>query len=268
MAAISSGVPTDCGNRRVRSFGLLSVHTQNFEPGGALERVLGRLLQRIAEQRGEEFVDGVSDALREYLKLNLKLPTVGRIGPLARTFDFVADAVADARAVEPERAAKSIGHEETFERDIARRLLMRFGYADGYHDAVSLRDVLAAHLVPGGPAPDAGRLDYLLAWAEANGRAELIITFLAILEMTRLRLTRLTQDGPLAPIPCASRTQHIPCPETRCPDEDACVLRALWLEARDAVVDRRDGDRGHDDVNLEANQLGGQSRKPLDLPLG
>lgn len=31
-------------------------------------------------------------------------------------------------------------------------------------------------------------------------RAELIITFLAILEMTRLRLTRLTQDGPLAPI--------------------------------------------------------------------
>ena len=31
-------------------------------------------------------------------------------------------------------------------------------------------------------------------------RAELIITFLAILEMTRLRLTRLIQDGPLAPI--------------------------------------------------------------------
>ena len=31
-------------------------------------------------------------------------------------------------------------------------------------------------------------------------RAELIITFLAILEMTRLRLTRLSQDGPLAPI--------------------------------------------------------------------
>jgi segregation and condensation protein A len=33
-----------------------------------------------------------------------------------------------------------------------------------------------------------------------SSRAELIITFLAILEMTRLRLTRLTQDGPLAPI--------------------------------------------------------------------
>jgi segregation and condensation protein A len=33
-----------------------------------------------------------------------------------------------------------------------------------------------------------------------SSRAELIITFLAILEMTRLRLTRLIQDGPLAPI--------------------------------------------------------------------
>jgi peptidoglycan/xylan/chitin deacetylase (PgdA/CDA1 family) len=36
----------------MRSFGLLSVHTQNFEPAGPLERMLERLLQRIAEQRG------------------------------------------------------------------------------------------------------------------------------------------------------------------------------------------------------------------------
>ncbi len=35
---------------------------------------------------------------------------------------------------------------------------------------------------------------------EGVSRAELIMTFLAILEMTRLRLTRLTQDGPLSPI--------------------------------------------------------------------
>jgi segregation and condensation protein A len=34
----------------------------------------------------------------------------------------------------------------------------------------------------------------------ARGRADLIVTFLAILEMTRLRLTRVEQDGPLAPI--------------------------------------------------------------------
>src|SRR5688500_4735886 len=29
---------------------------------------------------------------------------------------------------------------DTFGHDIARRLLMRFGYADGYHDAVNLRE--------------------------------------------------------------------------------------------------------------------------------
>ena len=34
----------------------------------------------------------------------------------------------------------------------------------------------------------------------AHSRGDLIVTFLAILEMTRLRLTRVEQDGPLAPI--------------------------------------------------------------------
>ena len=33
---------------------------------------------------------------------------------------------------------------------------------------VDLRAVLACHVVPGGPAYDAGRLDYLVAWAEAD----------------------------------------------------------------------------------------------------
>ena len=31
-------------------------------------------------------------SLREYLKLNLRIPIVGRIGPLAKAFDFVATA--------------------------------------------------------------------------------------------------------------------------------------------------------------------------------
>lgn len=37
-------------------------------------------------------------------------------------------------------------------------------------------------------------------FADQKTRAEVIITFLALLEMTRLRMTRLTQEGPLAPI--------------------------------------------------------------------
>jgi Rrf2 family protein len=44
-------------------------------------------------------------------------------------------------------------------------------------------------------------------------------------------------DGPLAPIPCASTLAHIPCPANRCPDENACTLRGLWLEVRNAIAD-------------------------------
>jgi anion-transporting ArsA/GET3 family ATPase len=38
-------------------------------------------------------------ALREYLQLQLKLPFVARIGPLARTFDFVANAAPGVREI-------------------------------------------------------------------------------------------------------------------------------------------------------------------------
>jgi len=43
-------------------------------------------------------------------------------------------------------------------------------------------------------------------------------------------------DGPLAPSACASRTAHVPCSIYRCPSEEACVLRSLWLEVRDAIA--------------------------------
>ncbi len=39
------------------------------------------------------------DALREYLRLFVKIPLVGRIGPLARTFDFVADAAPGVKEI-------------------------------------------------------------------------------------------------------------------------------------------------------------------------
>ena len=44
------------------------------------------------------------------------------------------------------------------------------------------------------------RLVFHEIFVDHASRAELIITFLALLEMTRLRLTRLRQDGPLEPI--------------------------------------------------------------------
>ncbi|MGH8080563.1 MAG: RrF2 family transcriptional regulator, partial [Lysobacter sp.] len=47
-------------------------------------------------------------------------------------------------------------------------------------------------------------------------------------------------DGPLAPVRCASVSAYQPCAD--CPDPDACSLRSLMREARDAlssVLDRR-----------------------------
>ncbi len=44
------------------------------------------------------------------------------------------------------------------------------------------------------------RLAFVDLFEGQSSRAELIVTFLALLEMTRLRLTRLFQEGPLGPI--------------------------------------------------------------------
>jgi Rrf2 family protein len=41
-------------------------------------------------------------------------------------------------------------------------------------------------------------------------------------------------DGPLAPIACASRTAYRRCAD--CPDEDACAVRDLMLDVRDAMA--------------------------------
>jgi Rrf2 family protein len=48
-------------------------------------------------------------------------------------------------------------------------------------------------------------------------------------------------DGPLAPSPCASQSAHVPCPTYRCPTEQSCVLRGLWLDVRDAISGVLDG---------------------------
>jgi Rrf2 family protein len=45
-------------------------------------------------------------------------------------------------------------------------------------------------------------------------------------------------DGPLAPIPCASRTAYQRCED--CADEDTCAVRLVMLEVRNAVADLLD----------------------------
>ena len=41
-------------------------------------------------------------------------------------------------------------------------------------------------------------------------------------------------DGPLAPIPCVSKTQYEPC---SCPDEETCGLHIAMKQVRDAIAD-------------------------------
>lgn len=41
-------------------------------------------------------------------------------------------------------------------------------------------------------------------------------------------------DGPLAPIPCASRTAYRQCDD--CRDDTACVVRSVMLDVRDAIA--------------------------------
>ncbi len=41
-------------------------------------------------------------------------------------------------------------------------------------------------------------------------------------------------DGPLAPAPCASLTQHRTC--DWCDDEATCTLKSVWTDVRDAVA--------------------------------
>jgi Rrf2 family protein len=42
-------------------------------------------------------------------------------------------------------------------------------------------------------------------------------------------------DGPLAPIPCASRTAYVACDD--CPDLEGCSVRMIMQNVRDAMAD-------------------------------
>jgi anion-transporting ArsA/GET3 family ATPase len=54
---------------------------------------------RLVEQDLLAMTMNTEDALREYLRLFVRIPLLGRIGPLARTFDFVADAAPGVKEI-------------------------------------------------------------------------------------------------------------------------------------------------------------------------
>ncbi len=54
---------------------------------------------RAVEEQLDAMAMDTEHALREYLKLFVRVPLVGRLGPLARTFDFVADAAPGVKEI-------------------------------------------------------------------------------------------------------------------------------------------------------------------------
>ncbi|MEY2958357.1 MAG: hypothetical protein RLZZ01_925 [Actinomycetota bacterium] len=54
---------------------------------------------RTVDHRLDVMAMNTEDAMREYLRVYVKVPLLGKIGPLARTFDFVADAAPGVKEV-------------------------------------------------------------------------------------------------------------------------------------------------------------------------
>lgn len=59
-------------------------------------------------------------------------------------------------------------------------------------------------------------------------------------------------DGPLAPAPCASVTQHRTC--DWCEDEASCDLKVVWTQVRDAIADVMDSISLGDLVRMSAER--------------
>jgi anion-transporting ArsA/GET3 family ATPase len=70
---------------------------------GALAAALDVAALEFTPRRVDADLDAMAmnteDALREYLQLFVRVPLVGRIGPLAHTFDFVADAAPGVKEI-------------------------------------------------------------------------------------------------------------------------------------------------------------------------
>lgn len=67
-------------------------------------------------------------------------------------------------------------------------------------------------------------------------------------------------DGPLAPIPCASRTAYAAC---SCPDENHCGLRILMIDVRNAIANILDRHTLADIVEVTLRKL---RRDKVPLP--
>ncbi len=112
---------------------------------------------------------------RDVFLRGVPAPNVEGVAPLAGLSLFK---LLDAFQGVLSRAKKLVDHQIDFER---------FSITDRINELSEL-------------LKNRGKVLFEALFEGARGRADLIVTFLAILEMTRLRLTRVEQEGPLLPI--------------------------------------------------------------------
>jgi segregation and condensation protein A len=134
-----------------------------------------RLLEYQKYKNAAEQLGGAPVLGRDVFTRGLPAPSVEGPAPLAGLSLFK---LLDAFQSVLSRAKTTVDHQIDFER---------FSITDRINE---LSDVLRQRKV----------VLFVELFDENASRADLIITFLALLEMTRLRLTRLMQSGPLEPI--------------------------------------------------------------------
>ncbi|MGD9797471.1 MAG: ArsA family ATPase [Acidimicrobiia bacterium] len=132
------------------------------DPSGGLGTVLetGPLAYepKVVEPGLQALAVDTESALREYLQLQLKLPLVARIGPLARTFDFVANAAPGVREI---LAIGKLGWE----------------VRDGDHDLVVVDGPATGHVIAQLRAPRA--IDDLITMGLVREQAEWLAALLS-----------------------------------------------------------------------------------------
>ncbi len=134
-----------------------------------------RLLEYQKYKRAAEQLGGGDVLGRDVFVRGLPAPAVEGPAPLAGLSLFK---LLDAFQSVLSRATTKVDHQIDFER---------FSITDRINQLV---DLLQLHK----------KLSFEQLFEGATSRGELIVTFLALLEMTRLRMTRLEQDGPLEEI--------------------------------------------------------------------
>jgi len=134
-----------------------------------------RLLEYQKYKLAAEQLSGGSVLGRDVFLRGLPAPSVEGPAPIAGLSLFK---LLDAFQAVLSRAKTTVDHQVDFER---------FSITDRINE---LSDILR----------ERQRVAFEELFAGQRTRGELIITFLALLEMTRLRLTRLLQEGPLEPI--------------------------------------------------------------------